>query len=437
MRLAVLGAGNRGAAYLEWVREHQDRATLVAVADPVPDARERIRNGFGPVAEFADWRELMTAVEAGAIEVDAVLVTTQDRNHVEPCLAVAAAGLALLAEKPLGVTAEECVRIVDAVQRAGILFAVGHVMRYTAYTDVVRDVISSGRLGRIITVHHLEPVGWWHAAHSYVRGNWGNTAESSPMLLAKSSHDIDWISYVTGKRIASVASFGSLAHFRPEQAPENSGRRCLSCAVEPGCPYSAKKIYLDPLQRDRPLSWPANVLTRGDSRADVMEALQNGPYGRCVYHCDNDVVDHQVVSLQFDDGTAGSFTMTAFSEHMGRRTQVFGSHGSLTGDGRSVEVFEFATGQRERFDTTPPGAHDAGGGHGGGDAGLISAFVDAVATADPSLIRSGPAETLASHLSVFAAEESRLAGTVVTVPTHPALASPNTTQTDTRRNGTA
>ncbi|WP_309127360.1 Gfo/Idh/MocA family oxidoreductase [Microbacterium sp.] len=289
-------------------------------------------------------------------------------------------------------------------------------MRYTPYTDAVRDVVRSGRIGRIITVHHLEPVGWWHAAHSYVRGNWRNTAESSPMLLAKSSHDIDWITYVTGKRIASVASFGGRAHFRSDQAPAKAGPRCLSCVIEPDCPYSAKKIYLDPLDNGGVLSWPASVVTEGGSRADVIEALVNGPYGRCVYHCDNDVVDHQVVSLQFDDGTAGSFTMTAFSEHAGRRTQLFGTHGSLDGDGRTVEVYEFATGLRERIDTAAAGAHDAGGGHGGGDAGLIAAFVGAVAAGDPSLIRSGADETLASHLSVFAAEESRLSATVVDVP---------------------
>lgn len=416
VRLAVLGAGNRGQAYLAWVREHQDRATLVAVADPVPSARQRIRNGFGPVAEFADWRELMSAVRAGTVDVDAVLVTMQDRDHLEPCLAVADAGLALLAEKPLGVTRDECELIVDAVRRAGILFAVGHVMRYTPYTDVVRDVIRSGRIGQVMTIHHLEPVGWWHAAHSYVRGNWRNTSESAPMLLAKSSHDIDWITYVTGKRVAAVASFGGLAHFRADQAPDGAGRRCLSCAVEPDCPYSAKKIYLAPLERTGRLTWPGTVLTQGETRADLVGALENGPYGRCVYHCDNDVVDHQVVSLQFDDGTAGSFTMTAFSEHTGRRTQIFGTHGSLDGDGRSVEVFEFASGSRQRIDTRPAGGHDAGGGHGGGDDGLIAAFVDAVTAGDPSLIRSGADETLASHLAVFAAEESRLSGTVVNLP---------------------
>lgn len=410
VRLAVIGAGNRGQAYLDWVRSNQDRAVLVAVADPRSSARYEIRRGFADVHEYEDWRPLMAA--ADALDLDAVIVATQDRDHVQPCLAVAESGLALLAEKPLGVTAEECETIVAAVQRADIPFAVGHVMRYTPYTDLVRRVIGSGRIGEIINVQHLEPVGWWHAAHSYVRGNWRSTALSSPMLLAKSSHDIDWLMYVTGKSIESVASFGNRSHFRESAAPDGSAERCLDCAVEPDCAYSAKKIYLEPTQRSGRLQWPATVVTDGESEAELIEALASGPYGRCVYRCDNDVVDHQVVALRFDDGTAGTFTMTSFSEHANRRTQFFGSRGSIDGDGDSIEVFDFATGERERIDVATQGSFDAGGGHAGGDNGLISAFVQALATGDRSLIRSGPMETLRSHLSVFAAEESRLHGQV-------------------------
>lgn len=406
VRLAVLGAGNRGNAYLDWVREHRDEATLVAVADPLPVARAHAQRGFGDVREYADWRELM----ADASDIDAVLVTTQDRDHLEPALAVARAGLALLVEKPLGVTAAECEQIVAAVEQSGVMFAVGHVMRYMPYTDLVRRIIESGRIGRVINIQHLEPVGWWHAAHSYVRGNWGNTARSSPMLLAKSSHDIDWITYVTGKRIEQVSSFGSRAHFRESEAPVGAGMRCMNCSIEPDCPYSAKKIYLDLSRRAGGIVWPATVVTEGDTEDDLIAALEDGPYGRCVYHCDNDVVDHQVVAMRFDDGTAGTFTMTAFSEHMGRRTQIFGTRGSLDGDGESVEVFDFNTAEKERIELDVAGAADAGGGHSGGDAGLISAFVRAVATGDPTLIRSGAAETLASHLAVFAAEESRITG---------------------------
>ena len=393
---------------MNWVRSNQDQAVLVAVADPRASARHEIRHGFADVHEYEDWRPLMAA--ADALDLDGVIVATQDRDHVQPCLAAAEAGLALLAEKPLGVSVEECETIVAAVRRADIPFAVGHVLRYTPYTDLVRRVLASGRIGEVINVQHLEPVGWWHAAHSYVRGNWRNTAQSSPMLLAKSCHDIDWLMYVTGKSIDSVASFGNRSHFRESAAPEGSGERCLDCAVESTCPYSAKKIYLEPTRRSGRVEWPASVLTEGESESDVVEALGSGPYGRCVYRSDNDVVDHQVVALRFADGTAGTFTMTAFSEHANRRTQFFGSRGSMDGDGDSVEIFDFATGERERIEVAAEGSFDAGGGHAGGDDGLISAFVQALATGDRSHIRSGPVETLHSHLSVFAAEESRLDG---------------------------
>jgi len=413
IRLAVAGAGNRGQAYMDWAREHPHEAVLVAVADPRAAARSQISRGFVNVREFDDWRALLAASDE--LDLDAVVVATQDRDHLEPCLAVAERGLALLAEKPLGVSARECEEIVAAVKRADIPFAVGHVMRYTPYTDLVRRVIDSGRIGRIINIQHLEPVGWWHAAHSYVRGNWRNTATSSPMLLAKSSHDIDWISFVTGKRIETVASFGSRAHFRASEAPVGAGTRCVDCAIEPNCPYSAKKIYLEPAQRTGRVEWPGTVLTDGDTADDVAEALRTGPYGRCVYDCDNDVVDHQVIAFRFDDGTAGTFTMTAFSDHINRRTQIFGTHGSIDGDGDGVDIVDFRTGERERIEVDVSGSFDAGGGHGGGDAGLISAFVGAVASGDRSLIRSGPDETLRSHLIVFAAEESRRDGTVKTI----------------------
>jgi predicted dehydrogenase len=417
VRIAVLGAGNRGQKYTEWIRAHQQLATVVAVADPRPVSRARVAAGFDHPREFETWQELMAAIGSGELaRPDAVLVTTQDRDHLAPCLAVAEAGLPLLVEKPLGVSAQECTTIVEAVQCADLPFAVGHVMRYTPYTDLVRSVVDSGRLGRIINIQHLEPVGWWHAAHSYVRGNWRRTDESAPMLLAKSSHDIDWIMYVTGRRIDSVASFGDRSHFRASEAPTGSGERCLDCAVETDCPFSAKAIYLEPARRNGTVRWPGSVITDGDSPADVEEALRVGPYGRCVYRSDNDVVDNQVLALRFDDGTAGTFTMTSFSEHTGRRTQIFGTHGTLDGDGEQVEVVEFRSGTREVLRVGDVGGADAAGGHGGGDAGLIAAFVQAVATGDRSVIRSGAEETLRSHLVVFAAEESRRTGTVQQVP---------------------
>jgi predicted dehydrogenase len=279
-------------------------------------------------------------------------------------------------------------------------------MRYRPYTRLVKQLVDDGRIGEVVSVQHLEPVGHWHYAHSYVRGNWRRTDEASFMLLAKSGHDIDWLRHIVGKPIERVSSFGSLRHFTAENAPAGSADRCLDCAVEPTCPYSAPRLYLGMVRAGR-TGWPVSVLTDEVTEASVTAALREGPYGRCVYRSDNDVVDHQVVAMEFAGGTTATFTMTAFTPHVDRRTQLFGTRGFLDGDGTRVRLHDFVTGTTEVLEAPSEGL-DAGAGH----AGLMTAFTRAVETGDATHILSGPAESLESHLAVFAAERARLSGTV-------------------------
>lgn len=404
--VALVGAGNRGQTYLSWVRDHPGRARLVAVADPDPYRRDLVAAGDPAVVHHDDWRELA----ARGRVADMVVIATQDRGHAEPAEAFAALGYAVLLEKPIAPTEAECRRIVAAVERAGVPFGVCHVLRYTPYTDLVKEVVDSGVLGRLVDVQHLEPVGWWHMAHSYVRGPWRREDESAPMLLAKSCHDLDWIRYVTGLRIEEVSSFGSLTELRPENRPEGAADRCLDCGLEPTCPYSAPRLYLGTLRADGPV-WPVTVVTSRTDEDGVLDALRTGPYGRCVWDCDNDVVDHQVVSMRLEGGAAATFTMTAFSEQTHRQTRVFGTHGCLEGDGERVRVVDFRTNTVRVLEVGAAGSNAADG-HGGGDAGLMDAFTAAVATGDRSWVRSGPAESLESHLAVFAAEQARRTGEV-------------------------
>jgi predicted dehydrogenase len=406
--LALVGAGNRGHVYAAWAAAHPDRARLVAVADPDPERRAGVATAG--VRELPDWTGLL-----GERIADAVILATQDRLHAAPAIALAEAGYDLLVEKPLAPTEKECRRIVEAVTRAGVLFAVCHVMRYTPYTDLVKRVVDSGTLGEVMSVEHLEPVGWWHAAHSYVRGPWRSERLASPMLLAKSCHDLDWLGYVTGRRITKVSSFGSLGHFRADRRPAGAADRCLDCSVEPDCPYSAPRLYLGTL-RDQGLIWPVSVVTGRTDEASVVEALRTGPYGRCVYACDNDVVDHQVLAMELSGGVTATFTMTAFSEQTHRQTRIFGTHGCLTGDGETVTVTDFRRGGHREESSAAAGGSNAADGHGGGDAALMDAFVRALETGDPGHVRSGPADSLDGHLAVFAAERARHTGTVVTVP---------------------
>ncbi|MFI7227546.1 Gfo/Idh/MocA family protein [Nonomuraea angiospora] len=402
--LAVVGAGSRGSSYARHAAG-SGRARVVAVADPLEARRAR----FPEAEPYADWRELAALPR----QADAVIIATQDRDHVEPAVRFAELGYDILLEKPMAVSEDDCRRIVEAAGRSDAVFAVCHVLRYTPYTRALKALLDEGRIGEIAGIQHLEPVGWWHQAHSYVRGNWRRSDESTFMLLAKSCHDLDWLVYLTGRQVTRVSSFGGLKHFRPDNRPEGAADRCLDCAVEARCPYSAKRIYLPLAGR---AEWPVTVLTDDVSEAGVLAALRTGPYGRCVYACDNDVVDHQVVNMEFEGGTTASFTMTGFTPALHRQTRIFGTRGWIEGDGDRLTVFDFVTGREEIVETRPSGDATARGGHGGGDEALVDAFLTAVATRDRSPILSSPGESLHSHLIAWAAERSRLRGQTVTVP---------------------
>ena len=321
--LLIIGAGSRGSGYAHFAEQFPDRVRVVGVAEPRRPYRERLvkAHDIPPEHVFSDWRDA-AAVPRFA---DAVIIATQDRMHVEPAVAFAKLGYHMLLEKPMAPDAEGCYKIVDAVKRSGILFGVCHVLRYTQYTQKLKHLIDSGAIGDIVGIDRLEPVGFWHMAHSFVRGNWRNESESGPMLLTKSCHDLDWIYYIMGSRPwTAVSSFGSLKHFRPEEAPPGAAERCLDCPVEADCPYSAKRIYLEVLRRGY-TGWPVDVLTPDPTPESVLDALRTGPYGRCVYHCDNDVVDHQVVAMEFEGGQTATFTMMAFTRMRHRETRIFGT----------------------------------------------------------------------------------------------------------------
>lgn len=417
VRVLVVGAGSRGTVYADWVREHPPRAVVAAVAEPRQDYRDRARRRFALAEQdcFGDWRELVGRPPVA----DLAVIATVDSAHVEPACALAEAGYDILLEKPIAPTESECARVVEAARRAGVLLAVCHVMRYMPYTRALKGILDSGRLGDVVSVEHLEPIGFSHFAHSYVRGNWRNTAESAPMLLAKSCHDLDWLRFVIGRECRSVSSFGRLSLFRPENAPAGSADRCLDCAVEPRCSYSAPRQYLTVL-RDRGAAWPLTILTPEPDEATLEKALREGPYGRCVWRCDNDVVDHQVVSMEFDGGVTASFTVTAFTEQRPRNTRIFGTAGELTGDGSRITVYDFATRTSETTDVDEDNDGAITSGHGGGDSGLMDSVVTAVALADPSLVQTSGADALASHRLVFAAERARTEHRVVDVDPVPA-----------------
>jgi predicted dehydrogenase len=411
VKILIVGAGNRGTGYAQNATK-DGLAEIVGIAEPREARREHLVEEFNIPREnvFSDWKEAVAKEKF----CDAVVIATQDSMHTEPALAFASKGYHMLLEKPLAPTPEECEQICQAAIDNDIIFSVGHVLRYTPYTQKLKEIIESGVIGEVVSLQHLEPVTYWHQAHSYVRGNWRNEKESSFMLLAKSCHDIDWIRYIMNGKISHISSFGSLHHFKKENRPEKAADRCLDCEVENECPYSAKRIYMSRIEKGEK-GWPVDVITDELTEEGVMEALRSGPYGRCVYDCDNDVVDHQVVNLEFNDGRTASMTMTAFNIGTnGRKTNVFGTKGELLCDGKNITHVDFLTEERKEI-CCYAGEGMASDGHGGGDYGLTTAFVKAVATGDRSHIVSGPEETLETHLAVFAAEKSRLERSVKSI----------------------
>jgi predicted dehydrogenase len=403
VKIIIAGAGARGTVYAKYALDNPDKMAVVGVAEPREFYRETMRQTYDIPAEnvFTDWRQVAEQDKFA----DAVIIATQDNMHTKPALALIDKGYHILLEKPLAPSATECKKITEAAIKKGVMFAVCHVLRYTPYTKKLKAVIDSGAIGEIVCMQHLEPVGFWHQAHSFVRGNWGNEAKSSFMLLAKSCHDMDWINYIMGGKCQSVSSFGALKHFCQADKPAGAGMRCLDCAIETECPYSAKRFYLDKIEANK-LGWPLDVLTPDTTVEGVTKALQEGPYGRCVYECDNDVVDNQVVNLAFDGGRHVSFMMTAFNSGGGRKTSLFGTKGEIYGDSDKLRLYDFMTKEWQDIEISTAD-HTAAGGHGGGDTGLMKAFIAALGENDPSKILSGPENSLQSHLMVFAAEKAR------------------------------
>jgi predicted dehydrogenase len=344
---------------------------------------------------FRDWRQFFD----GPRRCDAVVIATLDRDHPGPAIAASRAGYHLLLEKPMAVTLEDCRAIAAAQKRAGTVSSVCHSLRYHAAFAALKSQAAGGRIGRLVSVDQLEQVVWWHQAHSFVRGNWANEGRSTFMLLAKSCHDLDYLLHLASPAACRrVCSYGTLAYFTPANAPPDSAERCLDCPREPRCPYSALTAYVE---ADRE-SWPAAVAAADHSREAHLEALRTGPYGRCVWKCDNDVVDHQVVALEFEGGMTATFTMTAFTQHAGRKIRVHGTEGEIEFTEERMQVRTFA----DRRDEDIAFAREPGG-HGGGDERVVTRFLAAVQRGEPSLVPTDVQESLRTHTVVFAAERSR------------------------------
>ncbi len=435
IRVVILGAGDRGRTYAAYAKAYPERVQVVGVADVNPVARAAMAKDFNLPAEaqWGDWSEAVAARPA----CDVMTITMPDAVHIEPAIACLDAGYHLLLEKPMGRTWEECERLAACVHKhaeCGIrngecggahqsisqsvkseataqgrcqvgakLVILGHVLRYTVYFKKLCELIRSKAIGEVVSIQHFEPVAYMHAAHSFCRGNWGNTVRATPMILQKCCHDFDQFVWWLGKKCTGVSSFGNTFHFNAAHKPEGAAARCLDCpaAVERDCPYSAKKIYLERLDYRYPF------VDKSDAAMEAM--LRDGPYGRCVYACDNDAVDHQIVNLRFEGGITVAHQMESYTYTGGRETKVFGTRGEIVGDGRKLTIYHFNNRTTELWDSVMEAGAPQGSGHGGGDFGLMDELVRLLTEVDPAEYVNVFDVSLESHRIAFAAEASRRA----------------------------
>jgi predicted dehydrogenase len=407
VELVMVGAGNRGhLAYGAFAERNPERAKFVAVVEPDDARRTRFANAHGIPAErqFRSWEDI-----AGRPPLAPALINaTLERHHRDSTLALLAAGYEMLLEKPIAPTAAECLEIASAAEAQGRLLQIAHVLRYAPFFLALREIITSDRLGAIVSVDWRENLVYWHFAHSYVRGNWGNTARAGPMILTKCCHDLDLLVWMFG-RCERLSSSGSLTHFRRAAVGPEIPERCTDgCPIAEACAYFAPRVYLDRL-RENPASFAVAAITLDRTPEGVMRALETGPYGRCVYRSDNDAVDHQVVLMSFAGGLSVSLTMQGSSHVEGRTVRIDGTRATLlANEARAeIEIHDHRTGGTERI-STPRGV----GGHGGGDDGLMRAFVGAI-HGDRAEVLTSAREAVASHLMAFAAERARLQDEVV------------------------
>lgn len=411
--VAICGMGIRGAeAYASYQKIRPDEMEITAVADPRPERRALAVREYHvrPEMCFASGEELLAQDKLA----DVLVIATQDADHIRYALPALEKGYHLLLEKPISPKLSECIALREKAHECNRIVMVCHVLRYTQFYQKIYDLLNSGTIGKLESFHATENIAYWHFAHSYVRGNWRRSDLSSPVILAKSCHDMDIFRWLVGKSCLRVSSFGSLDWFRAENAPQGCARRCLDCGARGNCPYDAEKIYIcNPKSgyRSGTRQWPLTVLCPDPTEATLYEALRTGPYGRCVYHCDNDVADHQVVNMEFEDGITGTFSMSAFTQDCYRTICLMGTLGEIEGNLEENAVYVRRFGYPEERIALDP-VSDEFAGHGGGDSRMMAYLCRLVSSGAEQALTSVDA-SVESHIMALAAEESRQHGGAV------------------------
>jgi predicted dehydrogenase len=408
LKIALVGAGQRGMIYSEYAFS-TNKIEIVAVVEP-NDKRRSVAADRFQIPKENQFTSVESFYNQGKIS-DAVIIATMDQDHYIQAMKALDLGYDILLEKPISPSPRECLEIQKKADQKGCKVIVCHVLRYTDFFATMKDIIDSKELGKVISIQHNENVGNFHIAHSFVRGNWRRSDLSSPLIMQKSCHDMDILTWLVGSEAKRISSFGSLQYFKEENAPENSSDRCFTCKAAKDCRFDARKAYLPTMG-----SWPATMITPDQSEEGIINALKESPYGRCVYRCDNDVCDNQVVLIEFKNDVTVSFNLSGFTNKMSRTIKVMCEDGEIRGDDSAniIEVTKFGSNANDGYVQKVIHTGAVTGGHGGGDVALMNDFISLLETHSEES-RSSIAQSVESHIMAYAAEQSRVSGQVIDI----------------------
>jgi len=396
LRIAVIGAGVRGTGLARKISSSEFAAVIVAVAEPDDEKRMSFAIEFNIPGNniFSGWEDLSHQLD----DCDAAIIATLDNQHTGPAIACLNRGWHLLIEKPLAESFKDCLLIDKAKQEADKIVAVCHTLRFMFGYRKVKQLLEAGTIGQLIHIEHFEAIGNARFVHNYVRGRWAREKNNTFLLLHKCCHDIDYINWLIKEPCLRVSSFGSLKYFTPLNAPAGSTYRCIDkCAVKDTCPYFAVTIYVDGALEE----WPAKDICKVHTIEAHIDAINNGPYGICAWRANNDVIDHQVVMMEFEGGTTATCTLSGYSATNGRRIRLQGSHGELLFDEAAgyISIKKFAEKESEIIEISSPDSYHPE------DKEIVNNWLSSILLS--TSVSVDTKEALRTHAVVFASELSR------------------------------
>lgn len=400
VRIGLIGFGNRGRLYVSFIKDLLDKVELVALCDiRVDELKESVKD-FDIKHFYSNSDDFFAA----KLDLDLVLICSMDQYHFEHTRLALECGYNVLLEKPISNNLKEVETLQQLAKKKNLKVIVTYVLRYTLFYKKIKEIIDSGRIGNVININSTENVSYWHQAHSYVRGNWRNSNETGPMILTKCSHDMDLIYWLMGKNVSKISSFGELSYIKKENAPANSSTHCTDCECKDECIFNCYRFYLNNKEWLRPMI--------GDdlSEEKIMAFLDKSQYSRCAFKCDNNVVDHQIVNIEFEDKSTASHTMNAFTRWCYRDIKIMGTKGCIEGnfEEKKFTVYNFLDNSSEVVDITDYTADFVG--HGGGDRIMFVELIDYIINGNKTVSLTSIDESVISHEMAFKAENSRVNG---------------------------